>query len=120
MQEALTNVRRHSTAATVSVVVRVDRTTASPFAEVEVTDDGRPVPGTSGSGLGLLGVRERAASRRAQVDIGPRVGGGFRVRVRFPLQRPGLGGRGATRTPPPSTARTAEHGRSPETAGRSW
>ena len=85
-QEALTNVRRHSTAANASVVLRVERTVGSPFVEVEVTDDGRPVPGSSGSGLGLLGVRERAASRRAQVDIGPRIGGGFRVRVRFPLQ----------------------------------
>ena len=84
-QEALTNVRRHSTAANAAVVLRVDRTAATPYVEVEVTDDGRPVPGSSGSGLGLLGVRERAASRRAQVDIGPRVGGGFRVRVRFPL-----------------------------------
>ncbi|GAB3074767.1 sensor histidine kinase [Pedococcus soli] len=85
-QEALTNVRRHSTAANASVVLRVERSARTPFVEVEVTDDGRPVPGSSGSGLGLLGVRERAASRRGQVDIGPRVGGGFRVRVRFPLQ----------------------------------
>ena len=85
-QEALTNVRRHSTAANAAVVLRVERTARAPFVEVEVTDDGRPVRGSSGSGLGLLGVRERAASRRAQVDIGPRVGGGFRVRVRFPLQ----------------------------------
>ncbi len=54
-------------------------------AEIEITDDGRPRPGSSGSGLGLLGVRERAASQRAQVEIGPRVGGGYRVRVRFPL-----------------------------------
>ena len=85
VQEALTNVRRHSTASTVGVVVRVDRAAHQPFAEVEVTDDGRPRQGSSGSGLGLLGVRERAAARRGVVDIGPRVGGGYRVRVRFPL-----------------------------------
>ncbi len=84
-QEALTNVRRHSTARAAAVVVRVDTASAHPHVEVEVTDDGRPVPGSSGSGLGLLGVRERAASRRALVDIGPRARGGFRVRVRFPL-----------------------------------
>jgi signal transduction histidine kinase len=57
--------------------------------EVEVTDNGRPRPGTSGSGLGLLGVRERAASGRGDVEIGPRVGGGYRVRVRFPLELSG-------------------------------
>lgn len=88
-QEALTNVRRHSTARSVGVVVRVDAGAPRPYAEVEVVDDGRPRPGTSGSGLGLLGVRERAAARNGVVDIGPRVGGGFRVRVRFPLAEGG-------------------------------
>lgn len=83
VQEALTNVRRHSTADTVSVVVRVDE--AASFAEVEVVDNGRPRHGTSGSGLGQLGIRERAATHDGQVDIGPRVTGGYRVRVRYPL-----------------------------------
>ena len=83
MQEALTNVRRHSTADTVSVVVRVDESTS--YAEVEVVDNGRPRHGTSGSGLGQLGIRERAATHDGQVDIGPRVTGGYRVRVRYPL-----------------------------------
>ncbi|GAB3441966.1 hypothetical protein GCM10027517_18560 [Phycicoccus ginsengisoli] len=91
IQEALTNVRRHSTARSVTVVVRVDPGAPHPYAEVEVVDDGRPRPGTSGTGLGLLGVRERAAARRGVVDVGPRVGGGFRVRVRFPLGEEGVG-----------------------------
>lgn len=84
-QEALTNVRRHSTAGRATVVLRVQTSGSRAHAEIEITDDGRPRPGSSGSGLGLLGVRERAASQRAQVEIGPRVGGGYRVRVRFPL-----------------------------------
>ena len=83
VQEALTNVRRHSTADAVSVVVRVDESTS--YAEVEVVDNGRPRHGTSGSGLGQLGIRERAATHDGQVDIGPRVTGGYRVRVRYPL-----------------------------------
>ena len=86
VQEALTNARRHSTADTVSVVVRVDE--ASSYAEVEVVDNGRPRHGTSGSGLGQLGIRERAATHDGQVDIGPRVTGGYRVRVRYPLGAP--------------------------------
>ena len=85
VQEALTNVSRHSTAARAHVAVRVDTQAAPPYAEVEVVDDGRPRAGTSGSGLGQLGIRERAATHRAQVDIGPRVTGGYRVRVRYPL-----------------------------------
>lgn len=85
VQEALTNVRRHSTADTVSVVIRVDESQPGGYAEVEVVDNGRPRHGTSGSGLGQLGIRERAATHEGQVDIGPRVTGGYRVRVRYPL-----------------------------------
>ncbi len=85
-QEALANVRRHSTARRAGVVLRVDRTSTAAFAEVEVTDDGHPRSGTSGSGLGQLGIRERAASHDGVVDIGPRVTGGYRVRVRLPLR----------------------------------
>lgn len=86
VQEALTNVRRHSSADTVSVVIRVDEKRAAPYAEVEVVDNGRPRVGTSGSGLGQLGIRERAATHDGQVEIGPRVAGGYRVRVRYPLE----------------------------------
>ena len=82
VQEALTNVRRHSTARRASVVVRV----AADYAEAEVLDDGRSRgPSTGGSGLGLLGVRERINSLGGAAEIGPRVTGGYRVRVRFPL-----------------------------------
>ncbi len=82
VQEALTNVEKHSTAGRVSVVVRLDDTAG--YAEVEVVDDGRPRTGSSGSGLGQLGIRERAASHRGTVEIGPRRTGGYRVRVRYP------------------------------------
>jgi signal transduction histidine kinase len=87
-QEALANVRRHSTASRAGVVVRVERSATGGWAEVEVTDDGRPRPGTSGSGLGQLGIRERVATLRGEVEIGPRVTGGYRVRVRLPLGTP--------------------------------
>ena len=83
VQEALTNVAKHSTASEARVVVRID---ADRYAEVEIIDNGRPHGSTSlGSGLGQLGIRERAASHRAEVEIGPRATGGYRVRVRYPL-----------------------------------
>jgi signal transduction histidine kinase len=81
-QEALTNVTKHSTARRARVTVRVD----GRHAEVEVTDDGRPRPGSSGSGMGQLGIRERVASHRGVVEIGPRPLGGYRVRARIPLR----------------------------------
>ena len=88
VQEALSNVRRHSTASGASVVVRVgppEGGFAHGWAEVEVVDDGRPRAGTSGTGLGLLGVRERLATHGGISEIGPRGTGGYRVRVRMPL-----------------------------------
>ncbi|WP_402469744.1 sensor histidine kinase [Isoptericola aurantiacus] len=91
-QEALANVRRHSTARSAGVTVRVDRRRvdddarfAGGFAEIEVVDDGRARPGTSGTGLGLVGIRERVATHHGIAEIGPRVTGGYRVRVRLPL-----------------------------------
>lgn len=84
-QEALANVTRHSTAAEVSVTLRVTERGAHPFVEVEVLDDGRPRAQAPGSGVGLLGIRERTASHRGECEIGPRVTHGFRVRVRLPL-----------------------------------
>ncbi|GAA1982493.1 hypothetical protein GCM10009718_19650 [Isoptericola halotolerans] len=91
-QEALANVRKHSTARAVGITVRVDRRPVPDderfrggFAEVEVVDDGRARPGSSGSGLGLVGIRERVATHHGVAEIGPRVMGGYRVRVRLPL-----------------------------------
>ncbi len=85
-QEALANVTRHSTATTSDVVLRVvEDAPAGAYAEVEVLDNGRARVGTSGTGLGQLGMRERAASHKGTVEIGARPTGGYRVRVRIPL-----------------------------------
>lgn len=81
-QEALTNVVRHSTAQRARVIVRV----GSAHAEIEVTDDGRPRSGSSGTGMGQLGIRERISSHGGVVEIGPRPLGGYRVRARIPLR----------------------------------
>ena len=84
VQEALTNVTRHSTARHARVAIRVQ----AGHIEVEVTDDGRPRgTGSSGTGMGHLGLRERAASHQGVVEIGPRPMGGYRVRLRIPLER---------------------------------
>lgn len=86
VQEALSNVRRHSTATSASVFVREGVVDSRSYIEVEVLDAGRPRSGTSGSGMGLIGMRERVRAHRGQCEIGPRVMGGYRVRVRIPLE----------------------------------
>lgn len=85
VQEAIANVHKHSTARQVQAVVRVDE--EADQLEVEVVDDGTQRAGTSGTGLGLRGMRERAQHLGGGVEAGPRVGArGWRVRVWFPLE----------------------------------
>jgi signal transduction histidine kinase len=84
VQEALTNVLKHSGSTTASV-----RLAYRPDAlEIEVTDDGIGAPdGIAGHGErhGLVGMRERAALFGGTFEAGPRPGGGFVVRARLPL-----------------------------------
>ncbi|MEV8273441.1 sensor histidine kinase [Microbacterium sp. NPDC077184] len=80
-QEALTNARRHSgPGATAEVRVRYGQTDV----EIEVTSTGR-APVEVRPGLGLLGMRERAAASGGTLEAGPRTRGGFLVRARIPL-----------------------------------
>lgn len=48
----------------------------------------RPWPAGDGAGRGLLGLRERVAVYGGDLDARRRLGGGFRVRARIPLERP--------------------------------
>lgn len=96
-QEALTNVRKHAgPAATADVRVRWSAASV----EVEVANSGavrRPTDASAatapdaaaGSGLGLIGMRERVAAAGGELEAGPRPRGGFLVRAAFPL--PSLG-----------------------------
>jgi len=85
VQEALTNTLKHAGPARAEVRL----TWADDALEIEVLDDGRG-PGLSGvapgeTGHGLLGMRERVAVFGGDLKVGPRRGGGYRVRARLPL-----------------------------------
>jgi signal transduction histidine kinase len=88
VQEALTNVARHAGPATAAVQIAY----GSGELTVQVDDDGRgpPQQARPGSGKGILGMKERVAALSGELEAGPRPGGGFRVRARFPLD--GAGG----------------------------
>jgi signal transduction histidine kinase len=88
VEEALTNVARHSMASRVSVRVAVGATVL-----VEVIDPGPPRPdGQSadsagrGTGRGLVGMRERVALCGGRLDVGPADNGSFRVLADVPLE----------------------------------
>ncbi|GAB2816781.1 sensor histidine kinase [Actinoallomurus bryophytorum] len=87
VQEALTNTLKHA-GPQARAWVRIQY--ADRQLEIEVEDDGRGLvaglgrPG--GNGHGLVGMRERVALYGGDLRIGPRSGGGFEVRARFPLE----------------------------------
>ncbi|MEU9375451.1 histidine kinase [Streptomyces sp. NPDC048255] len=108
IQESLTNALKHADGAKTMVTVRY----AEHALRVEVLNGGpsalsggpAPGPGTpgerpgrgpggaapqaDGTGRGLLGLRERVAVYGGDLDARRRLGGGFRVRARLPLDRP--------------------------------
>ncbi|EIC07471.1 histidine kinase dimerization and phosphoacceptor region [Microbacterium laevaniformans OR221] len=102
-QEALTNARRHGGPdAAADVRLRFD----DDHVELEVANRGREqVAGRAG--LGIVGMRERAAASGGTLEAGPRPRGGFLVRARVPSR---LGG-SSTRTSSPRAATIAEAGR---------
>ncbi|MDX6277442.1 MAG: hypothetical protein QOJ72_1570 [Nocardioidaceae bacterium] len=77
--EAVTNVVRHADARTCSVVLEV----RDGSLVVEVADDGSS-RGDWTAGVGVLGMRERAAELGGSLTAGPTADGGS-VRARFPL-----------------------------------
>lgn len=85
VQEALTNVLKHAGAAPATIHVEYQAAALV----IEVIDEGTAsqtfVSGRAGQGL--IGIRERAAVFGGQVEVGPRPTGGYRVWVRFPLDR---------------------------------
>lgn len=84
VQEALTNVRRHAMGAS-SIEVSVDH--AEDGLHLQVRDDGDSVAGTTGSGQGLIGMRERVELYGGSLRAGPADPRGFLVEAVLPVER---------------------------------
>ncbi|AXK34277.1 sensor histidine kinase [Streptomyces armeniacus] len=89
VQEALANVVRHAPGAGTRVTVTGDRT----HLMVLVVNGPSPTPHgppleTSGTGHGLVGMRERVRLVGGTLDTGPLPDAGFRVAARLPLTPP--------------------------------
>ncbi|MBT2508460.1 sensor histidine kinase [Streptomyces sp. ISL-98] len=83
VQEALTNVVRHSGSRT----ARVRLAYAPGRLDLRIDDEGPATGGhAGGSGNGLVGMRERAAALGGTIEAGPRPDGGFRVEATLPFR----------------------------------
>jgi PAS domain S-box-containing protein len=88
LQEALTNVRRHSGAGEVVVSLRLE----GDELVAEVSDDGRGFDPKGPAGIGLRSMRERTAALGGRLEIESEPGEGTRVRLRTPIRRAPRGG----------------------------
>jgi signal transduction histidine kinase len=87
IQEALSNVRRHSGARQVEVVLSVE---GADRLVVTVCDDGRGTPGlddASQRGLGLLGIRERVVVLGGELHVHSEAGVGTTITASFPREQ---------------------------------
>ncbi|MFI6352894.1 sensor histidine kinase [Streptomyces sp. NPDC050743] len=100
IQEGLTNALKYGDGGTATVTVRY----ADGSLRVEVLNSGPSVLSADsasrgarpsahehrddGAGRGLIGLRERVAVYGGRFDARRRIGGGYRVRARIPLERP--------------------------------
>lgn len=83
LQESLINVRRHSTADRVRVSLVMDHCAPSHAVELTVTDNGQPIGGTSGSQIGLVGMRERVELHHGTLQTSTTEQGGFQLAARL-------------------------------------
>jgi signal transduction histidine kinase len=83
VQEALTNMVKHAVGA--SAEIRVGYGPHELLVDV-ANSEGRPgQAAATGSGKGLVGLRERVAAYGGSLKVGPRPTGGFRIRATLPL-----------------------------------
>jgi signal transduction histidine kinase len=86
IQESLSNVMRHARGA----AVRIEITYEADLLRLGVINDrgDGTAPVTSGSGRGLVGMRERVAMLGGELETGALPDGGFAVRAVLPLNAP--------------------------------
>lgn len=81
VQEALTNVTRHSQAHTCTVCLRLNGEM-----DIEITDDGIGIPITRRAGVGLNSMHERAAELGGSCVIASQIGAGTQIYVSLPRE----------------------------------
>ncbi len=84
-QEALTNAIKHSRARMVRVMLAIDHEGDAQWLTIRVTDNGRGLAAATGTGRGMLNMRNRAQRIGAFLKFESVPGAGTTVMVRLPL-----------------------------------
>jgi signal transduction histidine kinase len=85
--EAVTNVIRHAHATVCSIELSVELESRPDHLLVRISDDGIGLLAQTGSGIGLVSMRERAEELGGTCSIESIDGGGCRVTARLPLRQ---------------------------------
>ncbi|MEU3408583.1 histidine kinase [Streptomyces sp. NPDC006670] len=112
VQEALTNVRKHAPGAPTTVTIGASEEHL--HLRVHNLAPHRPAPTLPGSGLGLLGLRERALIHNGTLEAAHLPDGGFQMTLHLPLTP-----QHATPAPRPASA-TAPRPRRRDWPARAW
>lgn len=84
VQEALTNVARHSSAS--EVRIRIARSLTVRGIDIVIADNGRGADlSAPRAGLGLVGMRERVAALDGSITLAAAIGAGFNITAFLPL-----------------------------------
>jgi signal transduction histidine kinase len=86
VQEALTNIARHSGAAKVEIHLRTD----GHHVRLTIHDNGKGFERPRAGGMGLNGMRARARSAGGELELKSQPGSGVTIEVRAPLEKPAL------------------------------
>lgn len=87
VQESLTNVRRHSAASEAEVTARVERGADGKELRITIVDGGPARGATSGSQVGVVGMRERVELQGGRLEAGRTPDGGYRVEAVLPWSK---------------------------------
>jgi two-component system sensor histidine kinase UhpB len=88
VQESLTNASKHSQASEVTVTIERRAEPAGDCVRIAVRDDGRGFdPRSARRGLGLLGMRERAAALSGRFEVRSAPGQGVAISIELPVEK---------------------------------
>jgi signal transduction histidine kinase len=83
VQEALQNVHKHAAATSITITLAAHKQVLT----ITITDNGKGMPATPASGMGISNMRRRAALMGGQFSHQPAPGGGTMVTVVIPTQQ---------------------------------